>query len=81
MAASGQRHVKEIQEEEMTKHDKEVILAKIDALRWSFADTQLQALAGILYDVAGLMPVDGKEELGFSAHRTVPPVVVKREQA
>lgn len=64
----------------MTQHDKDLVLAKIDALRWSFADTQLQSIAGVLYDVASLINVDGKPELGFAAKQTMPNATINKEE-
>lgn len=49
----------------MSKKDKEILLAKIDALRWSFADTQMQAIMATMYDlVVSIKPTDSAE-MGF----------------
>lgn len=49
----------------MSNDDKKVLLAKIDALRWSFADTQMQAIMATMYDLVVSIKSTESTEMGF----------------
>ena len=49
----------------MNKKDREILLAKIDALRWSFSDTQMQAIMATMYDLVLSISCKEDKELGF----------------
>jgi len=49
----------------MSDKDKEILLAKIDALRWSFSDTQLQAIMSTLNYLVSSIPSTDRNEIGF----------------
>lgn len=49
----------------MTSNNKQTLIAQIDVLYNSIADPQLQAVVGLLRDLAGNVEVTDKGELGF----------------
>lgn len=41
----------------MKPDDKKVLLARIETLKWSIADTQLQTTVGLLEDIVKAIPI------------------------
>lgn len=51
----------------MSARDKEILIAKIEALRWSFSDTQLQAIMGTMHDLVSSITTEEDKQMGFGA--------------
>lgn len=49
----------------MSKEDKDILLAKIDTLQYSFSDMQMQAIMSTMRDLVVSLPCVDKSELGF----------------
>lgn len=64
----------------MTRTEKDIILARIDTLRWSCSDTQLQAVLGLVYDLAGLIKPDDADELGFKTSNSPKENTIRKAQ-
>jgi hypothetical protein len=54
----------------MTKPGKEILLAKIDTLYYSFDDVRLQSILTILRDIVNSTQVEEDKELGFTNKTT-----------
>lgn len=53
----------------MNSKDKEILIAKIETLRWSFSDTQLQALTALMHDIVYSITCNEPKEMGFGAKK------------